>query len=124
MTIEDKIKKLIIERYGTISNFTNQIGMPNSTFATIMKKGIHNASIQSIILLCQSLGISADELANDRIVPNEKNSISDITQILAFMQMNISTYDLTLDGYALSESEKQTVVDAMELSIEFIRRQR
>ena len=124
MTIEEKLKTLIIEKYGTVSSFTSEIGMPNSTFATIMKKGIHNASIQSIILLCQSLGISADALAEDRIVFTNQDAIKEVSDLLSVMRMNINTYNLTLDGKNLSEAENEALMDALELCVEFLRRQR
>lgn len=124
MTIEEKIKSLIIEKYGTVSKFTSQIGMPNSTFATIMKKGIHNASIQSIILLCKSLGISADALAEDRIVFVNQETIREVSALASTMRMNISSYNLTLDGIPLSEAENEALMDALDLCMEFIRRQR
>ena len=124
MTIEEKLKSLIIEKYGTVSSFTSSVGMPNSTFATIMKKGIHNASIQSVIKICKELDISADELANDRIVFNDHKDIREVSNLVSIMRMNISTYDLTLDGKPLSEAENEALMDALELCVEFIRRQR
>ena len=73
MNIEERLKTLIVERYGNMLNFSNKIGMANSTLATIMKKGIHNANVSNIIKICKELGISADALANDEIIPTSAN---------------------------------------------------
>ena len=84
MTIEEKLKSLIIEKYGNMVNFCKEIDMANSTLATIMKSGVHKANITSIIKICKALGISADELANDRIVPvNENNPVMEYARKLS-----------------------------------------
>lgn len=128
MSIEERLKQLILEEYGSMVEFANQIGMANSTLATIMSRGIHKASVSNIIKICQALDISADELANDRIVPNgkvlqTKKHMTDIEEIIAFTKMNISTYsDLTLGGKPLSEDDRNALVDAVDLCVEFIKR--
>ena len=124
MTIEEKLKSMILEKYGSMMEFSKHIGMPNPTLASIMSRGIHNASIQNIIKICKELDISADELANNRIVPNHHDDIREVSDLLSYMKMNISTYSLTLDGKPLSEAENEALMDALELCVEFIRRQR
>ena len=89
MTIEDKLKDLIIEKYGNMMRFSNEIGMANSTLATIMKKGIHNANVNNIIKICKALKISADELANDRIVPlNEDDPVINYAKKISLLSAN------------------------------------
>ena len=130
MTIEEKLKSIIIERYGNVSTFNKKIDMANSTFATIMKNGIHKANISSIIKICKELDISADELANDRIVPNNIRSqtntqITELSEIIKLNKMNLPTYtDLTLDGELLTNDEKYLLMDCVDLCIELLRRQR
>ena len=97
MTIEEKLKSLIIEKYGNMVNFCKEIDMANSTLATIMKSGVHKANITSIIKICKALGISADELANNRIVPiNEQNPIMEYARKLSSLspekQNNVMKY--------------------------------
>lgn len=128
MTIEDKLKSLIIEEYGSMVEFANRIDMANSTLATIMQRGIHKASVSNVIKICQALDISADELAKDRIVPNgkmlqSKKHMTDIEEIVAYTKMNIKTYsDLTLNGKPLTIDDRQCLLDAVDLCIEFIKR--
>lgn len=67
--VEEKLKNYIKVKFGNIANFCKEIGMANSTFATIMTNGIQCANVKNIIKICQALNISADELAKGNIVP-------------------------------------------------------
>lgn len=127
MTIEEKLKDLIIARYGSIREFTRSIEMANSTFATIMKKGVNKANVSNIIKICQELGISTDELAQDRIVPveSEKPRTIDIDRILENTKSNIQGYDyLTINGEPMSQNEIDMLMDAIDIGIEIIKRNR
>lgn len=127
MSIEEKLKQLILQKYGTMREFSKQIGMSQSTFSTIMSRGIHKASIGNIIKICKALQISADELANNRIVPIKKEQsshvlFSDIPEMLEYMKINRNEFsDLTIDNKPLSDLEYDTVLNCLTLSIEFVR---
>lgn len=54
MTVEDRLKDLIIKQYGTMKNFTDAIGIPNSTFANILRRGVGNANVLTIIKILSS----------------------------------------------------------------------
>ena len=69
MNIEDRLKSLILERYGSVREFTMSINMPYSTFDTILKRGIQNATVSNIIKICEALNISADSLLTRTISP-------------------------------------------------------
>lgn len=127
MTVEDRIKSIILERYGSVSEFTKTIGMANSTFATIMKNGLRKANVSNVIKICKELNISADELVHDRIahVGQIAQSQTDIESIIASAKIDIlSASDLTLGGTSLSDDERQTIIDALELSVELIKRKK
>ena len=66
--VEIKLKELIKERYGSISKFAENIGMPWTTLDSILKRGIINSNIANVLKITDALEISADELANGRIV--------------------------------------------------------
>ena len=129
MTIEDKLKELITVKYGSISNFSREIGMANSTLATIMKNGVQKANVTNIIKICKYLEISTDELAKDRIVPiNTKQSefrIRELNDILEFHKLNMKNFKkYTVNGYELTDDEKELFLDSMELTIEFLKRKK
>ena len=68
MRTEQKLHDLIISEYGAISTFTKNIGIPNSTFASIMQRGIMNSNMSSIFKICQALHISIDRLCEGEII--------------------------------------------------------
>lgn len=68
MTIEQELKALIVKRYGSAKNFALEINMPNSTLDNIFRRGVLNSSVTNIIKICNALEISADELADGKIV--------------------------------------------------------
>ena len=109
--IEDKLKNLIIEKYGTISNFCKKIDMANSTFATIMKNGVHSANVSNIIKICKALGISADELANDKIVPVRNDPVLEYAKILSMLSAKSRENALNYIDYLVQQ-------DGIEIRIE------
>lgn len=128
MKIEERLKDLIVSKYGNVANFVREIGLPYSTFKSIMTRGIMNASIGNIIKICSALSISADELANGRIVQIEKTSDKktekkDIKELFAEYRFKTSmTFEL--DGVPLTSEEKLFLSDSFELSLGIIRRKR
>lgn len=69
MGVEDELKKIIIDRYGSVNKFATICNVPYSTIATIFVRGINKANISTVIAICKELKISADELANGKITP-------------------------------------------------------
>ena len=130
MTIEERLKELVVERYGNVSKFTSTIDMSNSTFVSMLNRGLRNASVTNVIKVCKELGISVDEISRGKIVPmgkklQEKKHITELNDIVSYTRKNIHIYDsLTLDGEELTENEMYSVIDALELCVEFIRRNR
>lgn len=75
MTIEQELKALIVERYGSAKNFALEINMPNSTLDNIFRRGVLNSSVTNIIKICNALEISADELADGKIVSRSASAV-------------------------------------------------
>ena len=69
MGVEEDLKKIIIDRYGSVNKFAIICDVPYSTIATIFVRGINKANISTVIAICKELKISADELANGKITP-------------------------------------------------------
>lgn len=76
MTIEEKLKALVLSRYGSMREFSIALNMPYSTLDSIFKRGVDNASVANIIRICEALSISADELATGRIVNRQPSSLT------------------------------------------------
>jgi DNA-binding Xre family transcriptional regulator len=128
MTIEEKLKDLILERYSSIREFTIKIDMSYSTVDSILKRGIQNATISNILKICDALHISADALANGEIVPLYKKHPSkeepqDVADILAFAkQQLLSNKALMFNGKPADEESIQSILSAMEVGIEIAKR--
>lgn len=124
MTIEEKLKEYILTKYKSIREFVLDVGIPYSTFDTILKRGIMNASIGNIVKICVALEISADALANGKIVPYEKKTeIVDLRQMLFNYRIN-SNIIFELDGATLSEDEAFYFIESFETVLEMIKRRR
>ena len=123
MRIEEKLKELILSRYKSLREFTQVIDMPYSTLDTILKRGIDKASITNIIKICQELHISADELANGRIVPAFETTpeprSSEIGTLINDFKSRILTYDdLTCNGVPVDPVTRLALVDAIDTAVE------
>ena len=124
--VEDKLKKLIVDRYGSMIAFSKDIGMANSTLATILERGVKKASVNNIIKICQALGISADGLANGKIIYNKtssnKSSVN-VEYLIQEIQEDIIKKDLIFNGEKMTKEEKENLANAVGFSLEIIIRQ-
>ena len=59
--LEEKIKELIIEKYGSVRQFALKIDIPYTTIDSILKRGIDNSNVSNVIKMCKALGISVDK---------------------------------------------------------------
>jgi transcriptional regulator with XRE-family HTH domain len=127
MKIEQQLKDLILIRYGSMREFANKIGMSQSTFSTIMTRGLHNASISNVLKMCKELNISADGLAIDRIIPNDNTQdhpliLFEIPEMISYMKKNKEEYKaLTIDYQSLSDIEMEILLNCLTMSVEFVR---
>jgi len=66
--VENKIKELIIEKYGSVKRFADKIQVPYTTIDTILKRGLLNSNVLNVIKICNELGLDIDEIANGKVV--------------------------------------------------------
>lgn len=111
MTIEKELKELILQRYGSILEFTKKINIPYSTIDSIFKRGVLNSNIANIIKISEALNISVDGLAEGKIIfCDKKIDLSEIekskaidlfsqltpdkrTEVIDFMEFLLSKYN-------------------------------
>lgn len=124
MKIEERLKDLIVLKYGNVANFVREIGLPYSTFKSIMTRGLMNASIGNILKICSALNISADELANGNIVPVENISEKiNVEELLLNYRLN-DRINFELDEKPLTSEEIALLSDSIEVTLGLIRRRR
>lgn len=127
MTIEEKLKDLILLRYKSIREFSILIDMPYTTIDSIFRRGVGNSSVSNIIKICKALGISADELADGKIVPLSNHIIhSDMIEIKEILSTTKSTLlhqgFLTLDGDPVDDETIDAIINGIDVSVELAKR--
>lgn len=89
MSIEIDLKKLITQKFGTITNFSKSTGIPNSTLSSIFQRGVLNANVLNMITICDALAIDIDSLADGKIEPKKVNvniSLKEQQLLIAYNQ--------------------------------------
>lgn len=127
--IEEKLKKLIIERYGTMIDFARVLDIPNSTLQSIMNRGIHKASINNVIKICSALHISTDGLAAGKIIATDDSDDQttqphELSEIISHAKMSLLHNEITVDGKPLTADEILDIIEMINLHFEFIKRKR
>lgn len=91
--LEDKLKEIIIEKYGSVRQFAFKIDIPYTTVDSILKRGIDNSNVGNVIKMCKSLNISIDSLLDSKeIIPNlsfDNGAIVDINMEIEFVKIPI-----------------------------------
>ena len=68
--LEEQLKKIIIERYGSVMQFSKKIDVPYTTIDTILKRGIDNSNVSNVIKICKELKLSVEDMVdNKKIAP-------------------------------------------------------
>ena len=129
MTIEEKLKEMILAEFKTVQGFADKAGMKYQTAVSILKRGIDKASVQNIIKLCNTLGISVDELAKGRIIPanadNRLNPLTNLESIIDIAKRNYADYaTMTIDNQPITENEFYTLIESLELGVSLVKRTR
>ena len=131
MTTEEKLKDLILSRYKSIREFTMMIDIPYTTIDSIFRRGVDNSSVSNVIKICKALRISADALADGKIVPVAMKQLpvetaedpTDIDDILADTKARLIHFeDLTLDGQPVNDETVIAITQGIEISLELAKR--
>lgn len=70
--MEEKLKQIIINNYGSVRAFAKKVDIPYTTMDTILKRGVMKANVLNIIKICKKLDIDIESLANGKIKTKEK----------------------------------------------------
>ena len=117
MTIENQLRKLILLKYGSLREFTFNIGLPYSTLSTILKNGIMTANISNVVKICNALSIKIDELVEGRLVeniPGEK--LLDVEKIFNQTKINIQYPNVKINGQKLDKNTQKMLIFSIDLT--------
>lgn len=125
MTIEDKLKNLILEQYTSVREFTIKIDMAYSTLDSIFKRGIQNATLTNVLKICKGLHISADALANGDIEyqvlsMDDEHELIDI--LINLRCKLLSDKELTFNNEPADQDTIQTILDTLEVGLTIAKR--
>ena len=110
MVIEEKLKRLILYKFGRNNAFCAETGIPESTLSTIFKRGILNTTTDKLVTICDALNISIDEAIKGRIVFNDDND-KDYELLDKFNSLSEHSKGLieVIMDYELNEKEEKVV---------------
>ncbi len=90
MTLEEKLKIIIIEQYHSLKQFASEVGLPYTTVTGMLDRGINNAGMIKVARICKALNLDIDALADGKI---EEKKIHD--------------YQVSIEEYALLEKYRR-----------------
>lgn len=130
MTIEEKLKDLILTRYHSVREFTIQHDIAYTTMDSVFRRGVNNSSVSTIIKICKALGISADALADGEIAPVKKQKVSgnpindrfEIKEIIEDTKDLLTHRKVTIDGEPLSKKGVESIINAMEIGAQMAKK--
>ena len=68
--LEDNVRDLMCDRYGSVKAFADTIGMPSRTLYSALEKGLGRTSLSTIMPICKGLGLSPEDVFYKRFVPS------------------------------------------------------
>ena len=109
--LENKLKEIIIEKFGSVRQFSLKIDIPYTTVDSILKRGIDNSNVGNVIKICKALNLSVDNLLDNK----------EIISILNFD--NASPVEMSSDTIqipVLGTIKAGVAIEAQEDIIEYI----
>lgn len=118
-SIEEQLKQYIKDNYGSVRAFVLEKGLIYANVDSILRRGIKNATWNNVKTLCEALDISADELAEGRIMPAAKEaSIMQLENLVDAMKQQILTASgLTLSGQPATDADVQLFCRLLDASL-------
>lgn len=121
MTIEEKLRMCIIDKYGSIIDFCHAINMPTSTISTIFKRGVMNSSTTTMIKICNGLGIDVQCLAYGEIVHVDRTK-QPIDLLQYVERLEVSDEVFIYKHQELTKEERRMLSYAIRISLEQLKK--
>lgn len=125
MTIEEKLKAYILEKYGSIRQFALQADLKYTNIDSILRRGIKNSTWTNVKTVCEALQIDVDALADGEIKPSFR-SVSDRIIGLDALLDTLKNGDkiFCIDGKTLTAQEKKIITTSLDIALAVIRNER
>ena len=67
MELEDQLKSIILSKYKSVRAFCLEAGVPYTTVDSILKRGIRNAGVNTIIKIFRILELDVESVATEQL---------------------------------------------------------
>lgn len=112
---EERLKNLIIEKYGSVRQFSFKIGIPYTTVDSILKRGIDNSNVGNVIKICKALNISIDTLLDNKDVVSANDIVKDNNLVDNKPINELDRYKILFDkDDRLTPEQKDFFIDMIE----------
>lgn len=85
MTIEERLRGLIVSRYPTVKDFAAEAGIKYTTLLAVLQRGVENSGASSLMKICDTLGITMD-------APRLKMIIRDLIERIEYADEDLRIY--------------------------------
>lgn len=75
MTVEEALRNEILTRFKSVRQFSIQSGLPYATIDSVLKRGVMNSGLNTMIKICEMLSISLDGIARGEIEYKAPNGL-------------------------------------------------
>lgn len=103
--LEEKLKAIIIEKYGSVRQFALTIDIPYTTVDSILKRGIDNSNVGNVIRMCKALDISIDGLLDNREIISNLTFDNAVTVDISNETIQIPVLGTIKAGIAIEAQE-------------------
>lgn len=127
MTIEERLHAMMKEKYGSVLKFSQAAGIANSTTVGVLQRGVKKSGITTLTRICDELNISVEALSEGRIVSlyERRAGVEQAENIISSAVSAIfDTNVVTLGEVPLTDEERRLLADAIELSLDLLKRGR
>ena len=112
---EVRLKNLIIEKYGSVRQFSFKIDVPYTTVDSILKRGIDNSNVGNVIKICKALNISIDTLLDNKDIVRANDIIKDNNLVDDKPINELDQYKILFDKDSrLTPEQKEFFIDMIE----------
>ena len=121
MTIEERLKNHINNKFSSVLEFCETSGIPNSTLQTVFKRGITNTSSKTIFRICDALALDVNALYAGEIKSSkpEKKSPTDPVDVIEYVA-KMEKLPLTYKGEELTDEQKEKIALGARVTIEIV----
>jgi hypothetical protein len=110
VTKEEYLQNEILKNYRSVMAFAKDIGIPYTTIKGVLSRGVDGASVQTVIKVCDALGVDIYYLFRENFNNTEKKSASELsdTDNVDYDDLGMQIYQSLLKRGLVKEGQDLT----------------